>query len=87
MSLPATVTVTVALFAQHPIAIYEAREIALDASHQPFGRTGEALRKIGILDREGAMAGPTRDVVLSAIAGDDFDLHLTNPISEEDAPA
>ena len=62
------------------MALYELREIARNPAHQPWPGTPERLKAIGLLGPDGGMHGITRDVVLSAVAGD-ADVHLIGPIS------
>jgi hypothetical protein len=66
------------LMADNPIAVYEAAQIARDASHVPFGNAGAALKSIGLLESDGSMHGAVRDVILAATEGD-LDLHLVSP--------
>lgn len=72
----------VALNTDNPVALFEAYEVARDKDHQPFGRTGEVLTGMGLLERNGSMHGATRDVILAAIAGyEDFDVRLVSPFA------
>jgi hypothetical protein len=64
----------------HPLALFEAVQIARNPSHLPFGNLGSVLSGYGLLDTDGRMHDDTRHVVLSAAAGDGMDLALTNPV-------
>jgi hypothetical protein len=61
------------------LALIEARQIAADPAHQPFGRTGEILRDLYLLDESGKMHGITRDVILAAVEGDEDDPRVVWP--------
>jgi hypothetical protein len=82
--VPGPVVLTVCLALEnlmdtHPVALYEAVEMARDRAHVPFGNTGGALRGIGLLQHDGAMHDVTRDVILACADGDGFDLRLVSP--------
>jgi hypothetical protein len=62
-----------------PIAFYEMACVCRDREHVPFGNTGEILRSRGLLESSGQPHEVVRDVVLSAVTGEDFDLHLGEP--------
>lgn len=69
-----------------PVALFEAYEVAKDQAHVPFGRTGEVLTGMGLLERDGTMHGATRDVILAAIEGyEDFDVRLVSPFPATEA--
>jgi len=65
------------------IALYEARELARDPRHALWGGTADVLINTGLLARDGTMHGITRDVILSAVIGDETGLSVTWPT---DAP-
>jgi hypothetical protein len=61
------------------LALIEARAVAADPAHQPFGRTGEILRGLYLLDESGKMHGITRNVILAAVEGDEDDPRVVWP--------
>ncbi len=80
-----TVLALEALMDSHPVALYEAVELARNPSHVPFGRTGAILRGHGLLDGSGQMLGTARDVILAATEGDGFDVRLVSPYASDTA--
>ena len=70
----------------NPVALIEAYEVARDKTHPPFGNTGEVLREIGLLERDGTMHDGTRDVLLATVADfEDYDFHLVSPFPSTEA--
>jgi hypothetical protein len=61
------------------LALVEARRIAADPAHQPFGRTGGILRNAYLLDESGKMHSITRDVILAALEGAEDDPRVVWP--------
>lgn len=85
---PLVITITVALdrlMNTHPVAVYEAVQIARDPAHVPFGKTGPALEELNLIDRRGVMHDATRDVILAATEGDGFDIGFVNPYASDSA--
>ncbi len=70
----------------NPIALYEAVMVARDRAHVPFGNTGEVLKRIGLLGRDGTMHDATRDVILAAAEGEGAGLHLVSPFASDSSP-
>jgi hypothetical protein len=64
----------------HPLALFEAVQIARDPGHEPFGNLGSVLSGYGLIDADGTMHDDTRHVVLSAARGSALDLTLANPV-------
>jgi hypothetical protein len=69
------------------ISLYEAVEVARDRTHEPFGQTGERLTEAGLLERDGAMHGVTRDVILASVAGSGDSLQFVDPYASEEKQA
>ncbi len=63
----------------YPVAVHEAVLVARDPAHVPFGNTGAALRELHLLSEDGTMHDATRDIILAATGGEDFDLRLVSP--------
>jgi hypothetical protein len=59
------------------LALYEARQLALDPAHDMWPGTAEALTALGLL-KDSRLHDVTRDIVLAAVteAGDLTDPHL-----------
>lgn len=81
-----TVLALEALMDTNPIALYEAVEIARNPSHVPFGKTGDALRGLSLLDGSGQMFSTARDIILAATDGGDFDIRLVSPYASTTDP-
>lgn len=71
------------LIKENPIALYELAMVCRDSKHIPFGDTEEELRKQKLLQLDGKVHSSIRNVVLSAVVGDGFDMSLVNPIDKE----
>jgi hypothetical protein len=69
------------LFTERPIHAYELVSKARDSTHKFFGRTGEDLQKLGLVESNGEMHESVRNVVLSAVQGDGFDMKLGDPVA------
>lgn len=73
------------LLAEKPIALYELVMVARDRDHEPFGRCGDDLADMHLLERRTngtfGIHSSTRNVVLSAITGEGLDLALGSPIA------
>jgi hypothetical protein len=63
------------------IAFYELVMIARDPSHRAFGNTGPRLEELLMLEPRGHMKPEYRDVILSAVTGEGFNLILGNPLA------
>lgn len=61
------------------MALAEAIAVARDKAHEPFGNTGDILRELDLLDRDGVMHSVTRDVILAAADDDDMDARVVWP--------
>jgi|SRR5712671_5342073 len=71
----------------HGLAVYEARELARDRAHRPFGNTGDVLASRGLAQRlaDGTyeLEGAVRDIVLCAVQGEDLDTRIGNPLVQK----
>jgi hypothetical protein len=70
------------LFKSNPIAVYELVQLTRNPSHQPFGNTGEVLQGLGLVGEDGRMHDSVRNVVQSAIVGEDLDMSLRHPVKQ-----
>jgi len=69
------------LLKEHPIAFYELVMISRDRGHRLFGNTAAILQDRSLIESDGHPHSIVSDVVLSAVSGEGFGLHLGNPIS------
>ena len=73
------------LMKKNPIAFYELTMKARDQGHQFFGRAGQVLKEFNLVSADGSLHDSIRNVVLSAVEGDDLDMTLVNPVKAPDA--
>ena len=64
---------------KHPIAFYELVRVCRNPAHAPFGNAGDILKKFDLMEEGGTIHNSIRNVVLSAVAGDEFHLQLDSP--------
>ncbi len=68
----------------NPIAFYELVMKCRDQGHELFGNAGEVLKSLALIeDARGSVHDSIRNVVLSAVEGDGFDMTLGSPFVEE----
>lgn len=70
------------LLASAPIAFYDLVMLARDDNHRPFGGTGTDLVARCLLANDGqafSMHDSVRNIVLSAVSGEGFDLCIGSP--------
>jgi hypothetical protein len=65
---------------KHPLALFQAVQIARNAGHVPLGSLGDVLSGYGLTDADGVMHDDIRHIILSAATGDALNLALTNPV-------
>lgn len=66
----------------NPIAFYELVMKCRDPNHQFFGNTGEILKSRSLVEQSGNIHDSVRNIVLSAVSGDEFDMRLSNPVAD-----
>ena len=66
------------LLDKKPIPFYELVMCCRDRSHQPVGNTGDVLSDFGLWND--GVHESVRNVVLSAVEGDGWEIRLTSPI-------
>jgi len=85
-TLVRTVTLTLTrLFDRDPIAFYEAVMMAREPGHEPFGSTAETLKQYDFIDIYPRLHRSVRDVILAAVDGAEFDMHLVSPYADDAA--
>jgi hypothetical protein len=65
------------------LAFYELVSVCRDPDHSIFGDCGATLERLALLDAGGRPHEIVRDVVLSAVTGEDFGLRIGSPIAGE----
>lgn len=76
----ATMSSLEGLLNKNPIAFYELVMKCRDQNYQPFGNTGQTLHDFALLGPDGNVHVGIRNVVLSAVVGDDLEMTLGSPI-------
>lgn len=70
------------LFTSEPVAFYELVCLARDPAHELWSpQVRRTLESVSLL-QGGKMHGSVRNVVLSAVVGDDLDMRLWSPLAE-----
>jgi len=66
---------------QSAIGFYELVMVCRDRNHKIQGNDGEILEKIGLM-KDGVIHDSVRNIVLSAVEGEDLNMVLLNPIAK-----
>ena len=69
------------LLSQQPVAFYELVEVCRNKDHVIFGDCASRIERFGLME-SGRVHECVRDIVLSAVDGEDFDLTLHSPLPE-----
>lgn len=69
------------LFNNNPIVFYELVMKARDHQHEFFGDAESALQDLSLLDATGAVHDSVRNIVLSAVTGEDLEMTLGSPFA------
>ena len=70
------------LFKEKPIVAYELVMKCRDPNHKLFGRSGEVLKSLALLEADGQPHDVLRDIVLSATSGDGLQMALGSPLKD-----
>jgi hypothetical protein len=69
------------LFEGNPIIFYELVTKCRDSSHEFFGETGKELMYMQLVQHDGnSIHSSIRNVVLSAVTGEELEMRLGNPL-------
>jgi hypothetical protein len=80
---PVIMGVLESLFKNDPMGFYELVQVARDRNHQMWGNYAQKLEAYsGTLLQGGQMHDSVRNVILSAVSGDGFDMVLDSPYAE-----
>lgn len=71
------------LFENDPIVFYELTMKCRDENHSFFGKTGDVLKELKLIEPDGSTIDMVRDVVLSAVTGDMLEMTLGSPFADE----
>lgn len=63
-----------------PLGFFELVKLCRDRDHKPFGNATDRLRDLGLWPIHDSI----RNVVLSAVTGDDLDMALGSPVMREE---
>ncbi len=64
----------------NPAAFYELVQLCRDRSHKLFGNTEKVLIDLSLVQPGGSVHSSVRNVVLSAIEGDGFNMKIRSPV-------
>lgn len=64
-----------------PICFYELTMKCRDNNHQLFGNCASKLQGLSLLQSDGTVYHAVKNVVLSAVTGEDLDMALGSPIA------
>lgn len=78
----ATMLVLRDLAESDPLLLYELTMLCRDSSHQLWGSAGAKLKDRKLIEADGRVHQSIRNIVLSAVTGDGFDMCLTSPLEE-----
>lgn len=72
-----------ALMKSNPIAFYELVEKCKNSEHEMFGHTKDVVTEWALIDSNGSVNSAVRDVVLSAVEGEELSMSLGNPVAPQ----
>ena len=67
------------------ISFYELAMKCRDASHPFWGSTEETLKKAALIEENGEIHDSIKNIVLSAVKGDELEMTLGSPFPEQDS--
>jgi len=70
------------LFQNDPILAYELTMLCRNPQHRLFGNSLDELKRRAFVNSAGCVHKTVRDVVLSAVTGEDVDLILESPVKK-----
>ena len=85
ITIAATITSLKGLLADQPIAFCDLVMKARDDTYEPFGNAGDILKRSSLLKQAGTMRQDIRNIVLSAVDGDEGEMHIVDPIDRSAA--
>ena len=68
------------------ISAYELAMKAREPGHKLFGNTVQDLAKLALVNADGSMHDSVRNIVVSAVEGEGFDMTLGNPVKQGPRP-
>ena len=67
---------------ERPLALYDLAMRCRDQNYQFFGDNEEYLQQLKLIDANGVIHDSDRNVILSAMRGDGFDITLGSPVAK-----
>lgn len=74
------------LIENYPIVFYELVMKCRDPNHEMWGDSEKLIAKFGLM-QNGRVQSSVKDIVLSAVTGDDLDMAMSSPIDYRKKPA
>jgi len=71
------------LIKQDPISFYELVTKCRNREHTIFGNCGDILRDLQLIQSDNSVHDSIKNIVLSAVSGEGFEMILGNPIATE----
>jgi len=68
------------LITEKPTVFYDLVMKCRDSSYKYFGNAGEDLQQLGLAQNDGSIHDSIKNIVLSAVSGDDLDMTLASPL-------
>ncbi len=70
------------LFQEKPIVAYELRELCKNPAHKLFGKAGDDLKALNLVQPDGRVHDSIRNIVLSAFEGEGLEMHMVSPVAK-----
>ena len=71
------------LFEEQPTVFYDVVMMARDKNYKPFGKNGEVLAQLALINKDNSMHDSTKNIILASVEGDMMEMKLVNPIAKE----
>lgn len=68
------------LLKQQPLVFYDLVMRCRDREYEMWSETEDGLKKLSLLQPDGQPHGTTKNIILSAVEGDEGDMYIVNPI-------
>ena len=70
------------LLESKPIAFAELVSLCRDRHHELFGNTAVELQRFGLVEPGGSVHNSIRNIILSAVEGEDLEMRFISPLAE-----
>ncbi len=71
------------LLEEQPTAFYDIVMMARDKNYKPFGKNGEVLAQLVLINKDNSMHDSIKNIILASVEGDMMEMKLVNPIAKE----